>query len=65
MPEYLQTKIKKSEVGDSIIMSWPTKSTLICADDTLEEALEFFRKRGWQALKIGNINYESLKEVLR
>lgn len=65
MPEYLQTKIKKSEVGDSIIMSWPTKNTLICADNTLEEALEFFRKRGWQALKIGNINYESLKEVLR
>jgi ATP-dependent DNA helicase RecQ len=64
IPEYLQTEIKKSESGNDILMSWPSKDTLICQQDTSDIIMEYFHVRGWHAYRIDNINYESLKEEL-
>ena len=61
IPEYLQTEIKQSEVGNDIMMSWPSKNTLICQQDTSDTSMEFFRLRGWHAYKIDEIDYEAFK----
>ena len=34
IPEYLQTVIKKSDLGEAILMSWPSRNVLICQQDT-------------------------------
>lgn len=65
IPEYLQTEIKKSTVGNDILMSWPAKDTLICQQDTSDVTIEFFRVRGWHAYRINNIDYEAIKEDLK
>lgn len=64
IPEYLQTQIKKSEAGNDILMSWPSKDTLICQQDTSDIVMESFRIRGWHAYRINEIDYEKIKEVL-
>ena len=64
IPEYLQTQIKKSEAGNDILMSWPSKDTLICQQDTSDIVMETFRIRGWHAYRINEIDYEKIKEVL-
>ena len=64
MPDYLQTEIKKSELGENIIMSWPSKDVLICQQDTSDIAMEFFRVRGWHAYRINDIDFEKIKELL-
>ena len=64
IPEYLQTQIKKSEAGNDILMSWPSKDTLICQQDTSDIVMESFRIRGWHAYRINEIDYEQIKEVL-
>ena len=62
IPEYLQTEIKKSEAGNDILMSWPSKDTLICQQDTSDIIMEFFRVRGWHAYRIDDIDYDALKK---
>lgn len=64
IPEYLETEIKKSETGNDIIMSWPSRDTLICQQATPDTVMEFFRVRGWHAFRIDDIDYESLKKEL-
>lgn len=64
IPEYLQTEIKKADVGGDILMSWPSRDTLICQQDTSDKTMEFFRVRGWHAYKINAIDYESIKKEL-
>lgn len=62
IPEYLQTEIKKSEAGNDILMSWPSKDTLICQQDTSDIIMEFFRVRGWHAYRINDIDYDDIKK---
>ena len=64
IPEYLETEIKKSEVGNDIMMSWPSKEILICQQDTSDTIMEFFRARGWKAYRIYEINFNRIKEEL-
>ena len=64
MPEYLQTEIKKSEVGNDILMSWPSRETLICQQDTSDTTMEFFRVRGWHAYRINDIDFDKIKGEL-
>ena len=64
IPEYLETVIKKSDEGRDILMSWPSKNTLICQHDTSNGTLEYFGRKGWSAYRIYDINYESIKEEL-
>ena len=64
IPEYLQTEVKKTEAGNDILMSWPSKDTLICQQDTSDTVMEYFRVRGWHAYKISEIDYDKLKGEL-
>ena len=59
--EYLETTLKKSESGADILMSWPSKDTLICQQDTANSTIEYFEKKGWNAYRIYEIDYEKLQ----
>ena len=52
IPEYLSTVLKKSDFGDNILMSWPSKNVLICQQDTADYILSDFKKKGWTAYRI-------------
>lgn len=64
IPEFLETEIKKSEAGNDIVMSWPSKEVLICQQDTSDIVMEFFRSRGWHAYRIYDIDFDKIKEEL-
>ncbi len=64
IPEYLETQLKKSDLGEFIMMSWPSKNILICNQDTTDGAMENFRKRGWFAYRIYEVNYDYIKGEL-
>ena len=64
IPEYLETAIKKSDEGKDILMSWPSKDTLICQQDTSNGTLEYFGRKGWHAYRIYEIDYARIKEEL-
>ena len=64
MPDYLETVIKQSCEGRDILMSWPSRDTLICQQDTLDSTLEYFKRKGWLAFRIYEIDYEALKGSL-
>ena len=64
IPEYLETIIKKSDEGKDILMSWPSKDTLICLPDTSNGTLEYFARKGWHAYRIYEIDYENLRKEL-
>lgn len=65
IPEYLSTVLKKSDWGDNILMSWPSKNVLICQQDTADHIIAGFRKKGWIVYRIYEINLEEIKEVLK
>ena len=64
IPEYLETIIKKSDEGKDILMSWPSKDTLICQPETSNGTLEYFVRKGWHAYRIYEIDYENLRKEL-
>ena len=61
LPEFIETIIKHSEEGEDIMMSWPSKDTLICQQDTSDNTLEYFARKGWHAYRLLDIDYDSLK----
>ena len=65
IPEYLETVIKHSDEGKDILMSWPSKDTIICQQDTSDKTLHYFGRKGWLAFRIYEIDYDKLKENLR
>ncbi len=65
IPEYLSTVLKKSDWGDNILMSWPTKNVLICQQDTVDHIIAGFKKKGWVAYRIYEVDYDEIKEVLK
>ena len=64
IPEYLATSIKNSDEGDDILMSWPSKNTLICQQDTSDKTIEYFISKGWHAYRIYEVDYEKIKGEL-
>lgn len=64
IPEYLETVMKRSEEGKDVLMSWPSKDTLVCQQDTSKGTLEYFRRKGWHAFRIYEIDYSAIKEAL-
>ncbi len=64
IPEYLETVIKHSDEGKEIVMSWPSKDTLICQQDTSDATLEYFARKGWHAYRISDIDYDAIKGEL-
>lgn len=65
IPEYLSTVIKKSDWGDIILMSWPSKNTLICQQDTSDDVMVGFKNKGWHAYRINEVEYDEIKEVIK
>lgn len=65
IPEYLSTVIKKSDLGDDILMSWPEKNTLICQQDTADHIIATYKKKGWKAYRIYEVDYEEIEGVLK
>jgi len=63
-PEYLETIIKKSELGDDILMSWPSKNTLICQHETVDSVMRNFATMGWNAYRVSEIDYEKIVKDL-
>ncbi len=64
IPEYLETVIKRSDEGIDILMSWPSKNTLICQNETTKRRIEYFEKKGWHAYRIYDIDYDAIVEAL-
>ena len=64
IPEYLETVIKHSDLGDSIIMSWPTKNVIICQQDTENSIMNTYYSKGWHAYRLNEIDLIKIKEEL-
>ena len=64
-PEYLETIIKNSTLGDYILMSWPNKNTLICDHETSDSVMRNYAMMGWNAYKISEIDYEKIAKELK
>ncbi len=64
-PEYLETIIKNSTLGDFILMSWPSKNTLICDHETADSVMRNYAAMGWHAYKVSEIDYEQLSKELK
>lgn len=63
-PEYLETIIKNSNLGDYILLSWPSKNTLICDHETPDSAMRNYTAMGWHAYKVSEIDYEQISKEL-
>lgn len=61
IPEYLETVLKNSDLGENIMMSWPTKNTLICHQDVADTTLETFAKMGWKVHRINDVDCDKIK----
>ena len=64
-PEYLETIIKNSTLGDFILMSWPSKNTLICDHETADSVMRNYAAMGWHAYKVSEIDYEQLSKEFK
>ena len=64
IPEYLETAIKKSDEGNDILMSWPSKDVLICQQDTSDRTIDYFESKGWRAYRFYDIDFDKLKGEL-
>lgn len=65
IPEYLETVLKKNNLGENIIMSWPSKNTLICRHDTADNVIADFKSKGWSAFRIHEVVYDELKDRIK
>lgn len=64
VPEYISTVIKKSDLGKNILMSWPSKDVLLCAQETDDFVVKQYKAFGWKAFRIFDVIPEALKEEL-
>ena len=44
---------------------WPSKNVLICQQDTADHILSGFKKKGWIAYRIYEVDMEEISEVLK
>jgi len=64
-PEYLETIIKNSTLGDYILMSWPSKNVLVCDHETPDSVMRNYAAMGWHAYKVAEIDYEQIARELK
>ena len=64
-PEYLETIIKNSTLGDYILMSWPSKNVLVCDHETPDSVMRNYAAMGWHAYKVAEIDYEQITRELK
>lgn len=65
IPEYITTILKKSEYGDEILLSWPSRDILICKRNATERAMDFFKSKAWHAYRVDEIDYEKILEEFK
>lgn len=64
MPEYLETIIKNSHLGEFILMSWPSKNMLICDCETPDGAMQEYAAFGWQACRVNELDSDMIAKLL-
>lgn len=64
-PEYLETIIKNSTLGDFILMSWPSNNALICDHETSDSVMRNYAAMGWHAYRVSEIDYEQISRELK
>lgn len=64
IPDYLDVTIKRSNLGEHILMCWSNKNTIICTQDTDDSIIHRFKKMGWTAYRINEINIHDLRKKL-
>ena len=64
-PEYLETIVKNSNLGEFILMSWPSKNVLISAHETPDSVMRNFSTMGWVAYRVSEIDYEKISRELK
>lgn len=65
LPEYLSTVIKNFEWTNDIVMSWPSKNTIVFSQDISDELLKRYTKDGYTVYRIFEIDYSSLTKDVR
>lgn len=64
LPEYLTTVIKKSSLGDKIVMSWPSKNVIVFQQDVDDKTIASCSYKGWDCYRVYEIDYAKLKKEL-
>ena len=64
LPEYIGTVIKKSDIGNEILMCWPSKNAVIFSQDVSEETITYCENRGWHIYRQDEIDVADLKKVV-
>lgn len=64
LPEYLETSMKNSDLGNDIVMSWPSNRIAIFNSETPESTMKMFEAQGWKTFNINSVDYGYLKEVI-
>lgn len=64
-PEYIETLIKNSSLGKFILMSWPSKNTLICNHETPDSVMQNYAAMGWHAYRVSEIDYDQISKDLK
>lgn len=64
LAEYLSTIVKGFKWNNDIIMSWPSKNTIIFSQDVSDEVINECDKLGIKSYRIYEIEYADLKERL-
>ena len=65
VPEYIDTVIKKSSLGDDIIMCWPSRDIVIFSEDVSDETLSYCTQKGWTVYKQYEIDFDKVERLLK
>ena len=65
IPEYIDTVIKKSSLGDDIIMCWPSKDIILFSDDVSDDNISYCTKKGWTVYKQYEIDFDKVEGILK
>lgn len=64
IPDYLSVELKKSDLGDPILLCWSEKNTLVCTEDTDVSVFNTYVQYGWHPFRIHTLDVNVLKAAL-
>ncbi len=64
VPEFFSTVLKKKPLAGNILMSWPSRNTLVFEDAVSPKDAGYCAGKGWKAFDITHLNAAELMEVL-
>ena len=62
LPEYLQTEFKRNTIVGDVIMSWPSKDTVVFSEPVSEQDEKACLEKGWHAHYILALNLDELRK---